>query len=346
MDQSKFVHLHVHSQYSLLDGASRIKELVTKAKEYNMPALAITDHGNLFGAVEFYTTCKKAGIRPVIGCEVYVAMNDSRLIKTPANRATNHLCLYAKDFEGYQNLMKLVSQASIDGFYYFPRTDKELLKQYAKGLICASGCSKGEVAWHLRDGNYNEALKAADEHLKIFGEGNYYIEVMDQGHDYHREVNEGLLRIARELNVAVIATNDIHYMTQGQSKAHDVLMCIQTQTTIDDPRRMKLGTDQYYFKTAEEMAEIFSWCPEAITNTLELAEKCNVEMDFDTFHMPDYTPPGGKTQTEFLRDLCEEGIITRYGQETEEIRRRLEYEFGIISSMGFVSYFIITWDFI
>ncbi len=311
-----------------------------------MPALAITDHGNMFGAVEFYRACQSEGIKPIIGCEVYVAMNGSRLEKTPANRATNHLTLFVKDFEGYKNLLKLVSTASIDGFYYFPRIDKELLAQHSKGLICSSGCLKGEVAWHLRDSNYNAALKAADEHLRIFGKDNYYIEMMNHGIDVQKEVNEGLMKIARELDVPVIATNDVHYLEKKHAKAHEALLCIQTQTTLDDPRRMRLNADEYYFKSAEEMTKLFDWCPAAVSNTVKLADKCNFDFDFDTFHMPNYTPPGGKSQSEFLRELCEEGIKTRYGQETEEIRERLEYEFSVIEKMGFISYFIITWDFI
>lgn len=311
-----------------------------------MPALAITDHGNMFGAVEFYTACKKAEIKPIIGCEMYVAMNGSRHEKTPANRATNHLTLFAESFEGYKNLIKLVSAGSIDGFYYTPRIDKELMAQHAKGIVCASGCLKGEVSWHLRDGNYNLALKAADEHMQIFGKDNYYIEIMDHGVDIQREVNEGLVKIAKELDVPVIATNDVHYLEQAHAKAHEALLCIQTQTTLDDPKRMRMNSDQYYFKSAEEMSELFSWCPEAVTNTVKLADRCNFDFDFDTFHMPIFVPPGGKSQSEYLRDLCEQGIIDRYGKETPEIRKRLEYEFSIIESMGFVSYFIIVWDFI
>ncbi len=347
MNYSDFVHLHVHTQYSLLDGACRIKELIKKAVEYNMPAIGMTDHGNMFGAIEFYQTAKTMGIKPIIGCEAYVVTSGSRLEKIPRQKGTtSHLVLLARNQAGYQNLLKLVSSAYVEGFYYFPRMDKEILAQYSDGLLSTSGCLKGEVAQHLRNGNYNAALKSADEFSQIFGKGNFYLELMDQGIDEQKIVNEGLLKISKDLNLPLVATNDVHYLEQSQSAAHDALLCIQTQTTLNDPKRMRLYNDQFYFKSPIAMKREFSWAPEAITNTVEIAEKCDVKMDFDTLHLPTFDPPKGKTKEAFLRELCKEGLKKRYEKITPEIKKRLDHEINTIEKMGFISYFLIVGDFI
>ncbi len=311
-----------------------------------MPAVAMTDHGNMFGAVDFYQAAKAVGVKPIIGCETYMAMVGNRLDKTPRHKSAAHLVLLARNSEGYHNLLKLVSSAYLEGFYYFPRIDKDILSQHSKGLLCTSACLKGEVAWHLRQGNYEAALKSSDDMAQIFGKGNFYLELMSHGIEDQRIVNEGLVEISKELNLPLVATNDVHYLEQCQSPAHDALLCIQTQTTLDDPKRMRLSTDQFYFKDPQEMKKEFSWAPEAITNTVAIAEKCNLEMEFDKFHLPTFDPPKQKTKEEYLRELCLVGLEKRYSDVTGEITKRLDYELDIIQKMGFVSYFLIVGDFI
>ncbi|MBF0489501.1 MAG: DNA polymerase III subunit alpha [Candidatus Omnitrophica bacterium] len=347
MSSSDFVHLHVHTQYSLLDGACHVDELVHKAADSGMKALGMTDHGNMFGAIHFYQTAKKAGIKPIIGCEAYMAPG-GRMERKSDQRNIAHLLLLAKDNEGYSNLIKLVSAGYLEGFYYKPRMDKEILSRYSKGLICTSACLKGEVANFLLKGNYNEALKAADELSQIFGKDNFYIELMDHGLAEQKKVNEGLVRIARELGLKMVATNDVHYLNHEHAHAHETLLCIQTQTTLNDPNHMSFGTDQFYFKTAAEMYSNFSWAPEALLNTLEIAEKIDLKLNFDHYHLPRYETPGGMDVSVYLRQLCEEGLSRRYGANhiTEELRKRLEHELLTIENMGFVSYFLIVWDFI
>jgi DNA polymerase-3 subunit alpha len=346
MNHADFVHLHVHTQFSLLDGACRIKELVKKAVEYNMPALGMTDHGNIFGAVDFYQAAKSAGIKPIIGCEAYMAVSGRRADKTPQNKATSHLVLFARNQTGYLNLLKLVSSAYLEGFYYFPRMDKEILSRHAEGLLCTSACLKGEVAWHLRQGNYNSALKAADEYSQIFGKGNFYLELMSHGIGEQKAVNEGLLKISKELGLPVVATNDVHYLEQSQSAAHDALLCIQTQTTLTDEKRMRLYNDQFYFKDPAAMKKEFAWIPEALANTLKIAEQCDLVMDFNTIHLPKFDPPDGKPREVYFRELCEAGLKKRFDRETPELRARLEHELKTIEKMGFISYFLIVGDFI
>ena len=348
MYHSEFVHLHVHTQYSLLDGACRIKELVQKAADYKMPALAMTDHGNVFGAIDFYQTAVKFGVKPIIGCEAYVAPA-SRLDKgaSQGKGGASHLLLFVKDEVGYRNLLKLVSLGYLEGFYYRPRMDKEILAKYSQGLMASSACLRGEVAWNLRQNDYNGALKAADDLHQIFGKGNFYLELMENQLPDQKTVNEGILKLAKELNLPLLATNDVHYLEQSQSKAHEALLCIQTQTTLDDQNRMRLKTDEFYFKDCEAMKKAFSYAPEAIRNTLEVAEKCNLELDFSKVHLPNYTPPVGKSKDEFLRELCNEGMKNRFGDSAaKEVTDRLEFELATIKKMGFVSYFLIVWDFI
>jgi DNA polymerase III subunit alpha len=345
MSSQDFVHLHVHTQYSLLDGACHVEELVKKAADSGMKALGMTDHGNMFGAIHFYQTAKKAGIKPIIGCEAYIAPG-GRLERSSEQRNIAHLLLLAQSNEGYNNLIKLVSAGYLEGFYYKPRMDKEILSRYSKGLICTSACLKGEVSNYLLKGNYAAALKCADELAQIFGKDNFYIELMDHGLNEQKKVNEGLVKIAKELGLKMVATNDVHYLNHNHAHAHETLLCIQTQTTLNDPNHMCFGTDQFYFKTPAEMAAAFTWAPEAISNTLEIAEKVNVKLDFDHYHLPRYETPAGMDDKTYLRQLCNEGLKRRYGQETPELRKRLEHELATIENMGFVSYFLIVWDFI
>lgn len=347
MNSTDYVHLHVHTQYSLLDGACRIKKLIEKAAEYKMPALGMTDHGNMFGAVDFYQTAVKSGVKPIIGCEAYVATQGSRFDKTPRQKGSvSHLVLFARNETGYKNLIKLTSKGFLEGFYYYPRMDKEILKEYADGLLCTSACLKGEVAWNLMQGNYNAALKAADDLSNIFGKGNFYLELMDHGLTEQKQVNEGILKIAKDLNLPLVVTNDVHYLEQSQFTAHEALLCIQTQAMLDDPNRMRLKTDQFYFKDPALMYKDFGWIPQALKNTVEIADKCNLKLDFDKIHLPRFDPPGGKTKEQYMRELCEEGLARRYGHVTPVLRDRLEYEIKMIEKMGFVSYFLIVWDFI
>ncbi len=310
----------------------------------------MTDHGNLFGAIDFYQSAVKAGVKPIIGCEAYIAPGSrhdkSASATSQKGMGTSHLVLFARDEAGYKNLMKLVSLGYLEGFYYRPRMDKEILAQYSEGLLGTSACLRGEVAWYLRNKDYNGALKAADDYQQIFGKGNFYLELMEHGIEEQKIVNEGLLRLAQDLNLPLIATNDVHYLAQNQFTAHEALLCIQTQTLLNDPNRMRLKTDQFYFKDPEMMKREFAWAPNAIRNTLEVADKCNLQLRFDQVHLPHYDPPGGKDKEEYFRELCQRGLRERFGHVTPELQQRLEYEIAVIKKMGFISYFLIVWDFI
>ncbi|MFA5062495.1 MAG: DNA polymerase III subunit alpha [Candidatus Omnitrophota bacterium] len=347
MPRSDFVHLHLHTQFSLLDGACRIPELLTLAKQYNMDSLAITDHGNMFGAIDFYLEALKHGIKPIIGCEAYIAPK-SRLDKESRGieDAAYHLILLARDETGYRNLMKLVSSAYLEGFYYRPRIDKEILSQYSKGLIGLSACLKGEIPSLIQQKRVNDALKLADTYRNIFEKDNFYLEIQENSIPDQKIVNEGLIKISKELNLPLVATNDVHYLTRDRAASHEALLCIQTQTTLDDPNRMRFQTDEFYFKSPQEMKTLFKETPEAISNTCEIASRCNLELDFKKVHLPKYEAPVGKTKEEYLKELCEKGLKEKYENVSKEINDRLEYELKIIQNMGFVSYFLIVWDFI
>jgi DNA polymerase-3 subunit alpha len=345
MHFSDYVHLHVHTQYSLLDGACRVTELVKKAAEYKMPALGMTDHGNLCGAITFYQAAINHGVKPIIGCEAYLAPG-SRFDRNPQQGGSSHLVLFAKDMTGYKNLMKLVSAGYLEGFYYRPRMDKEILAQHSEGLLCTSACLRGEVAYNLKNGNYDAALKSADQFSQIFGKGNFYIELMEHGLPDQKPVNEGLIRIAKELDLPLVVTNDVHYLEQSQYKAHEALLCIQTQSFLNDPNRMRLKTDQFFFKSPDQMKREFLWVPEALKNTVEIADKCNLDLRFGQYHLPNYDPPGGMGKDEYLEELCARGIKVRYGAMTPVLQERLNHELQTIKKMGFVSYFLIVWDFI
>jgi DNA polymerase-3 subunit alpha len=347
MPHSEFIHLHLHTQFSLLDGACRIPQLLERAKQYKMDSLAITDHGNMFGAIDFYMEAQKAGIKPIIGCEVYIAPA-SRLDKASSgiDEASYHLILLARDETGYQNLIKLVSIGNLEGFYYRPRIDKEVLSQYQKGLIGLTACLKGEIPVLLQQRRFNDALKTADDYLNIMGKDNLYLEIQENLIPEQKIVNDGLIKISKELNIPLIATNDVHYLSKEDAASHEVLLCIQTQTTLNDPNRLRFQTDEFYFKSPQEMKELFKDIPEAITNTVEVASRCNLELDFSKIHLPRYEPPEGKTKEEYLKELSDIGLKEKFPDAPAAIKERLEHELKIIKDRGFVSYFLIVWDFI
>jgi len=347
MIHSDFVHLHVHSQYSLLDGACLVSNLIDMSREYKMPALALTDHGNMFGAIEFYTEAMSKGIKPIIGCEAYVAPA-SRFEKSShgIQEASFHLILLAKDETGYKNLLKLVSLGYLEGFYYRPRVDKELLSQYSKGLIALSSCLQGEIPYLIVKDKYEEAKEVASNYKDIFGNGNFYLELQENSIAEQNIANKGLLRIAKELDLPIVATADVHYISKRDARAHEALLCIQTQTTLDDPNHMRFQTDEFYFRPPDEMKQLFSELPQAITSTFEIAQMCNVELEFNKTHLPHYNPPAEMTRDEFLKKLVEEGLKKRYQVIDEKVHKRAEHELNIIKETGFTSYFLIAWDFI
>ncbi len=340
-----FVHLHVHSEYSLLDGAARIPDLVEAARRHRMPALAITDHGNLFGAIEFYDCCMKGGVKPIIGVETYVAPGSRHDKESKGiQEASFHLILLAKDEVGYRNLLKLISIAYLEGFYYRPRIDKEILSQHSKGLLCLSSCLQGEVSTWMARGEEGKAEKAAGELAALFPKGDFYLEIQDHGIADQRKIIPGMLALAKRLELPVVATNDLHYLEKSQARAHEALLCIQTQTTLEDPKRFRFETDEFYFKSPQEMEQIFGEVKEALLRTREIAEKANLELDFGQLHLPQFTPPEGKTQRDHLRELVERGLEDRYPNASDSVRQRVEHELSIIEKTGFTSYFLITWD--
>jgi len=347
VEHAHFVHLHVHTEYSLLDGACRLKDLVKAAHDYRMPALAITDHGNMFGAIDFYRTAIARGVKPIIGCEVYVAPK-SRFEKSlkPGKEASYHLVLLVKDEMGYKNLLKLVSIAYLEGFYYKPRVDKEILAKYHEGLIALSGCLKGEIPTLILDNQIEEAKRVALEYKGIFGQENFFLELHDHGIEEQKRVNTKLISMGKELGIGLVATNDCHYIRKQDANAHDILLSIQTATTIDDPNRLKFSTEEFYLKSPQEMKELFHHIPEAIENTIRIAERCNLELSFGETHLPHYRPPEGYTLDDYLAELCHKGLKERYSQATSEIKERLEHELKIIRDTGYASYFLIVWDFI
>ena len=344
-----FVHLHNHSHFSLLDGACRIEDLIATAVEYEMPALALTDHGNMFGAIEFYEKCMNKAIKPIIGSEVYVAPGSRKDKQARSNESTSyHLVLLCKNDVGYKNLMKLVSAGYLDGFYYKPRIDKELLRQHSDGLIALSACLKGEVPRKYLKENMDAARQAAEEYRDIFGE-DFYLEVQNHGIADEDQAREGIFRLAQEMGIKVVATNDIHYLKKEHYQAHDVLLCLQTGKDYDDPNRMRYNTQELYFKTADEMAAIFKDTPEVLENTLEVAEKCNLLLDFNSYHLPHFTIPTSErveTLDQYLEEYANRGLRERYEHITPEIEKRLKYELDIIKRMGYAGYFLITADFI
>jgi DNA polymerase-3 subunit alpha len=356
---AEFVHLHNHTEYSLLDGACRLTddkgnpgELFNLiANEYKMPALAITDHGNMYGAMEFYWAAKQSGIKPILGCEAYVAPK-SRFDRNIDRNAEdggnyNHLTLLAKDFEGYQNLMRIVSVGFIEGFYYKPRVDKEILRKYSKGIIAMSGCLAGEIAVYLLKGNAEKAEKIALEYRDIFGADNFYLEIMDNGLEEQKKIIQDLQELSKKTTIQLVATNDCHFLRKEDAQIHDILICVGTGRTLDDPKRLKFGSDLFYYRSAEDMIKTFYDVPEAIKNTLIIAEKCNVEINTDKLLLPQFPAPQEyKSDTEYLEILCKEGLTKRYVNVNQEQEDRLKHELFVINRMGFASYFLIVADFI
>ena len=341
-----FVHLHTHTAYSLLDGEGTIPKLIERAKELGQTAMAITDHGNMYGVIDFYECAKQNGIKPIIGCEVYVAAR-SRFDKVhDLDSQSCHLILLAENDVGYHNLMKLVSAGFIEGFYYRPRIDMDILREHNEGIIALSACMSGVLSRQLLSGNYDEAKRRAQEFLDIFGRNRYFIEIQDHGIFEQKKLNRDLISIARELNIDIVATNDIHYTLKRDAEYQDVLMCIQMGKTVDDEDRMKMDCDQLYLKSEEEMTELFSYIPEALENTQKIADRCNVEIEFGKFHLPKFEIPNGLTAYEYLKQLVDRGMRERYPNADESVVSRMQYELDTISQMGYVDYFLIVWDFI
>ena len=347
MKADDFVNLHVHTEYSLLDGACRINELVTRVKELGQTALAITDHGNMYGAVEFWNAARAQGINPIIGCEVYVAKR-TRLDREPKlDSSPYHLILLCENNEGYSNLVKLVSYASIEGYYNKPRVDIELLTKYHKGLICMSACLSGEIQMLLTDGEYEAAKSVAIKYRNIFGKDNYFIEI--QNHGIKEEVKNLplLYKLSLETGIPLVATNDCHYIYKTDAETQNVLLCIQTGKTLDDPNRMKFDSDEFYIKSASEMADLFKGHEEAVSNTKTIAERCNVEFEFGNIKLPKFTIDGVDDNKQFFRELCHKGMFEKYcSNPPENVSKRLEYELDIITKMGYTDYYLIVWDFI
>jgi DNA polymerase-3 subunit alpha len=346
MNQSAFVHLHNHTEYSLLDGACRISDLVERAASMGMPAVAITDHGNMHGVIEFYKAARAAGVKPIIGMEAYVAPRSRKDRRTYGVKdASFHLVLLVKDDGGYANLIKLATAAHLEGFYYKPRIDKELLSERARGLIALSGCLKGEVPYLILKGEVEQAKEVARFYRDLFA-GDFYLELHNQGIREQQTVNRVLLDIGKELSIPLVATNDVHYVKREDAEAHDVLLCIQTGNAVSDEKRLRFATDQFYFKRPEEMADAFPECPEAIANTLGIAEKCNLELDFSRQHYPTFHTDYPGSLRNYLTHLCEEGLARRYDDIAPEIRDRLAYEIEVIDAKGLTSYILIVWDFV
>lgn len=342
-----FTHLHVHTEYSLLDGSSKIKELTARAKELGMDSIAITDHGAMYGVIDFYRSAKEIGIKPILGCEVYVAPG-SRFDRETVSGEDRyyHLVLLAENNKGYENLMKIVSKGFIDGFYYKPRVDYEILKEYHEGIICLSACLAGEVQKYLERGQYQQGREAALRYEKIFRKGNYFLELQDHGIAAQKTVNQALLRLSQELDIPLVATNDIHYTFAEDMAAHDILLCIQTGKKVADENRLRYEGGQFYCKSEEEMMELFSYVPEALDNTHKIAERCNVEIEFGVTKLPKFEVPMGYDSWGYLNKLCEDGMKKRYPKDDGTLKERLKYELNVIHSMGYVDYFLIVWDFI
>ncbi|MEP7199065.1 MAG: DNA polymerase III subunit alpha, partial [Chloroflexota bacterium] len=340
-----FVHLHCHSEYSLLDGLCRLKPLTQQVKALGMPAVALTDHGVMFGALEFYRAARESGVKPIIGCELYVARRDMRDKDPEADKKSHHLVVLAENTAGYKNLLQIVSAAQLEGFYYKPRVDHAYLASHAEGLICLSACKSGEVIRAIEAGQADESRKLAAWHKEVFGANNYFMELQYRaGLPEMQAVNQELLNIARELDVPLVATNDVHYIAPDDAPTQELLLAIQTQTTMSDPKRMRMEGNDYYLRTPAEMHTLFSGLPDALRNTLVIAERCNLNLDNKGYHLPVFDVPSGFTDETYLRHLAEEGFARRYPNPTPALRQRLEYELTVIHTMGFDTYFLIVWD--
>ena len=357
---SEFVHLHIHSDFSMLDGACKIGQLANLAEKFKMNAIALTDHGNLCGAIEFYTTMEKKGIKPIIGCECYLAPR-SRMERNQdhPHHKGYHQILYAKDFEGYQNLCRLTSKAYLEGYYFKPRIDKEILQHHSRGLIGTSSCIGGEIPAHILAGNMKKARESLSDFIDILGKDNFYLELQDHGMQEQKKVNRELLNLSAEFGIHLIATNDTHYLLKEHALSHEVLLCIGTQKTMQDNDRMRFPSEEFYFKSPEEMAIVFQELPKSLRNTLEIAEKCNLKLKLhDVNHYPVFKTPNGADRKEFLIRQCKFGLVDRYGidyvnedvshfpERDQEIIKRMHYEIDVIDKMGFSSYFLVVWDFL
>ena len=342
-----FTHLHVHTEYSLLDASSKIKELTARAKELGMDSLAITDHGVMYGVIDFYRAARENGIKPIIGCEIYVAPG-SRFDREAGSGEDRyyHMILLAENNTGYQNLMKIVSKGFVEGFYYKPRVDDEVLRTYHEGIIALSACLAGEIPRYLSRGMYEEACKSAQKYRDIFGPDNFFLELQDHGIPAQRTVNQGLMRMSQELQIPLVATNDCHYIYKEDVESHDILLCIQTGKKVTDENRMRYEGGQFYVKSEDEMRALFPYAQEALDNTHKIAERCNVEIESGVTKLPQYDVPDGYTSWEYLQKLCRDGFQKRYPNDDGALRERLSYELDVIHSMGYVDYFLIVWDFI
>jgi len=341
-----FVHLHVHSEYSLLDGFSNIKQLVKRASQMGMPALALTDHGTMFGVVDFYNAALGAGIKPIIGIEAYLAARSMRERDSNLDKKSAHLLLLAENQVGYQNLLKLASAAQLSGYYYYPRIDHELLAAHSEGLICTSGCMSSEVPRLIADGNIDKARQQLDWYFDVFGRERFFLELQQHDMSELETINRHLMEMGPRYNASFIATNDVHYIEPEDFRLQDILLAIQTGSLLNDPKRMKMTNGTYYLRSPEEMSRVFSEVPEALSNTLLIAERCNVDLGFKGYHLPHFNVPDGKTAQSHLTELCEAGMIQRFGDRAskDKYRQRLEYELGVIHQMGFETYFLIVWD--
>src|SRR5437588_4487767 len=348
MPRDSFVHLHLHTEYSLLDGSIRMKELMKKAAEFEMPAVAITDHGNLFGVIEFYQEAQRAGVKPIIGCEVYVAPGSHKDRPPSRRESAYHFTLLAENEVGYRKPVKVVTAAHLDGFHYGPRIDKALLAERSAGLIGLSGCLAGEINSAIQSNNIEKAKQSAAEYRDILGAENFFLELHDHGMEEQKKCNAALVHMARDLGVGLVAANDVHFLRRTDHDAHDVMLCIGTGKMVQDESRMRY-TPELYFKSPAEMREVFKDFPEAIANTLAIGERCNVSIEFGKSKYPEYPVPEGQTREGYLRDLCYKGLEERYGDRVKidnQLRERLAYELGVLEKTGFVSYILIVWDFI
>ena len=342
-----FVHLHVHSEYSLLDGACRISSMMDRVKELGQTAIALTDHGVMYGCIDFYKTAKAAGIKPIIGCEVYVARRGMEDHIHGIDNKRYHLVLLCKNRKGYENLCLMVSEAHTRGFYIKPRVDLELLKEHHEGLIALSACLAGGVPQRLMEEDYEGAKDYALRMAEIFGPDNFYLEMQDHGIEKQRFVNQGIMRIARETGLPLVVTNDAHYLRKEDAQMQDVLMCVQMGTTLDDPnRKLEFETDEFYLKSEEELRQLFPNCDEAFENTAKIADRCNLDFVFNEYHLPSFPVPEGYTNEAYFRKICMEGFAERYPDAPASHMERLEYEISVISRMGYVNYYLIVWDFI
>ena len=346
MSKTNFVHLHCHSEYSLLDGAARIKDMISRAASLGMPALALTDHGTMFGVIDFYRAAREAGVKPILGCEVYLSQRSRFQKEAKRDDSQYHLVLLAENNTGYRNLMRLVSSGYLEGFYYKPRVDRALLKECSEGLIALSACLAGEIPSLILQGQVEKAHQVALDYREIFGQNSFFLELHDHGLPEQKIVNEKLLEISKVESIPLVAANDVHYLSRQDAEVHDVLLCIQTGKTVDETERMKFETEEFYFKTAEEMEELFADYEGALSNSLQIAERCNVEKDFSKRYLPEYHLPEGEDPDSYLRDLCYKGLETRYSEITSDIKERLEYELQVISKMDYSHYFLIVWDLI